>query len=147
MSPVWPVWKLLCNLISGSTSWLKVLVHQSSPKLCGPVNCSPPEFLHGILQARMTEWVAILFPRGSPRPRDRTWVSRFAGILFTIWATREAEIIFVLARPEHAGFHFPRPGLEPTAPEVWARVSHPQPWGCGDCSRIFDSLHPHMLVK
>ena len=50
----------------------------------------PGSCVHGILQARILEWVTILFSRGSSRPRDRTWVSCIAGIFFTIWATREA---------------------------------------------------------
>ena len=41
---------------------------------------------HGILQARILEWVAIPFSRGSSQPRDWTWV---VGRHFTIWATRE----------------------------------------------------------
>ena len=42
---------------------------------CDPVACSPPVFsVHGILQAKLLEWVAILFPRRSSQPRDRTWV-------------------------------------------------------------------------
>ena len=40
--------------------------------------------VHGILQARILEWVALPFSRGSSRPRDRTWVSRIAGRCFTI---------------------------------------------------------------
>ena len=46
-------------------------------------------FVHVILQARMLEWVAILFSRGSFQTRDGTQVSRIAGRFFTIWATRE----------------------------------------------------------
>ena len=45
--------------------------------------------IHGIFQARVLEWVAISFCRGSSRPRDRTRISCFAGRRFTIWATRE----------------------------------------------------------
>ena len=45
---------------------------------------------HGILQARILEWVAFPFSRGSSQPRDRTQVSHTAGRLFTSWATREA---------------------------------------------------------
>ena len=45
--------------------------------------------VHGILQARILEWLAIPFPRGSSQPRDRTQVSCIAGEFFTIWATRE----------------------------------------------------------
>ena len=47
-------------------------------------------FCPWILQARILEWVAIPFSRGSSWPRDWTQVSRIAGGFFTIWATREA---------------------------------------------------------
>ena len=45
--------------------------------------------IHGIFQARVWEWVAISFSRGSSRPKDQTWVSRIVGRRFTLWATRE----------------------------------------------------------
>ena len=58
--------------------------------LCDPMGCSlPGSSIHGILQARVLEWVAISFSRGSSRPRDRTQVSHIVGRRFTIWATRE----------------------------------------------------------
>ena len=47
--------------------------------------------VHGILQARILEWVAIPFSRESSLPRDWTQVSHIAGRFFTIWATREAQ--------------------------------------------------------
>ena len=47
--------------------------------------------IHGILQARILEWVAFLFSRGSSQPRDQTQVSHIAGKFLTIWATREAK--------------------------------------------------------
>ena len=54
-------------------------------------NSSLPGFsLHGILQARVLEWVAISFSRGSSRLRDRTQVSHIGGRRFNLWATREA---------------------------------------------------------
>ena len=66
-------------------------VAQSCPILCYPMDCSPPgSSVHGILQARVLEWVAISFSRGSSRPRDRTQVSHIAGRRFNLWATREA---------------------------------------------------------
>ena len=66
-------------------------VAQSCPTLCDPVDCSPPgSSVHGILQARVLEWVAISFSRGSSRPRDRTQVSRTAGRRFNLRGTREA---------------------------------------------------------
>ena len=51
---------------------------------CNPVDCSPPGFaVHGILQARILEWVAIFCSRRLSRPRDWTCVSCIAGRLFT----------------------------------------------------------------
>ena len=47
---------------------------------------TPSTFIHGILQARTLEWVAIPFSRGSSRPRDWTWVSCIAHRFFTFWA-------------------------------------------------------------
>ena len=49
----------------------------------------------GIFQARILEWVAISFSSKSSQPRDQTQVSSIAGRHFTIWATREAQIIFI----------------------------------------------------
>ena len=58
-------------------------VAQSCPTLCDPMDCSlPGSSVHGILQARVLEWVAISFSRGSSRPRDRTGVSRIPGRRF-----------------------------------------------------------------
>ena len=46
-------------------------VAQSCPTLCDPMDCSPPgSSVHGIFQARILEWVAISFSRGSSPPRD-----------------------------------------------------------------------------
>ena len=65
-------------------------VAQSCPTLCNPMDCSPPgSSVYGIFQARVLEWVAISFSRGSSQPRDWTWVSYIAGRCFNIWATRE----------------------------------------------------------
>ena len=72
--------------------WRKSKVTQSCLTLCYPMDCSPPgSSVHGILLARILEWVAISFSRGSSRARDHTWVFRIAGRLFTTWATRESE--------------------------------------------------------
>ena len=55
-----------------------------------PMDCRPPgSSAHGILQAKILEWVAIPFSRGSSRPRDQTQISRIVGRFFTAWATRE----------------------------------------------------------
>ena len=66
-------------------------VAQSCPTLCDPMNCSlRGSSIHEIFQARVLEWVAISFSRGSSWTRDWNQVSRIAGRQFTIWATREA---------------------------------------------------------
>ena len=57
----------------------KVKVAQSCPTLCDPMNY----IFHGILQARILEWVVFLFSKGSSQPRDRTQVSHIAGGFFT----------------------------------------------------------------
>ena len=49
---------------------------QLCPTLCNPMDCIPPGSpIHGILQARILEWVAMLSSRGSSQPRDQTHVS------------------------------------------------------------------------
>ena len=66
-------------------------VAQLSLTLCDPMHCSlPGSSIHGIFQARVLEWVAISFSRGSSGSRDRTQVSHITGRHFTIRATREA---------------------------------------------------------
>ena len=103
------------------------------------MDCSPPgSSIHGILQARILEWVAISFSRGSSWPRDRTEVSCIAGRWFNLWATREAPLLCTwgqtmveevrimvtsfrrshactgaLSAPDPApGYHWPTPPLE-----------------------------------
>ena len=64
-----------------------VLVAQSCTTLCESMDCSPQGFsVHGILQARLLEWVDMPFSRGSSQPRDRAQVSHIAGRFFTVWA-------------------------------------------------------------
>ena len=66
---------------------------QSCPTLSDPKDCSSPgSSVHGILQARILERVAISFSRASSWPRDWTPVSCIAERLLTIWATREGHI-------------------------------------------------------
>ena len=64
--------------------WSEVKVAQSCLTLC-----TPWTVVHGILQARILEWVAVSFSRGSSQPRDQTQVSHIAGGFFTSWATWE----------------------------------------------------------
>ena len=71
-----------------------VLDAHSCPTLYHSMNCNPPgSSVHGVLQARILEWEAVPFSRGSSRPRDWTWVIRIAGRFFTVCATRETKSI------------------------------------------------------
>ena len=71
-----------------------VLVAQLCLTLCNPMDCSPTgSSVHGILQARIVEWVAIPFSRGSSWLSDQTRASYIADRFFANWATREAPII------------------------------------------------------
>ena len=64
---------------------VKVLVPQLSLTLCDPLDCSPSSSsVHGILQARIWELVAVAFSRGSSWRRDRTWASCTAGGFLTV---------------------------------------------------------------
>ena len=76
---------LKCERASTETKVSEVT--QLCPTLCDPIDCSlPGSSIHGIFQARVPEWVAISFSRGSSQPRDRTQVSRIVGRCFTDWA-------------------------------------------------------------
>ena len=64
---------------------MEVIVTQWYLTLCNLMDCSPPcSSVHGILQARILEWVPIPFSRGSSQLRDLAWVSCIAGRIFTI---------------------------------------------------------------
>ena len=68
----------------GEVKWSEVKL-LSHVRLCDPVDCSPSgSSVHGILQARILEWVAVSFSRGSSRPRDQTQVSCIAGRCFNL---------------------------------------------------------------
>ena len=67
------------------SEWVKLA--PLCPTLCDLMDYT----VHGILQARILEWVAFPFSRGFSQPRDRIQVSCIAGGFFTSWATREAE--------------------------------------------------------
>ena len=60
-------------------SIVKVKAAQSCPTLCNPMDYT----VHGVLQARILEWVAVPFSRGSSQPRDQTQFSHIVGRFFT----------------------------------------------------------------
>ena len=66
-------------LIDSSSAYLKVKVTQLCLTLCDPMDYR----VHGILQARIVEWIAIPFFRGSSQSRDQTQVSDTGGGFFT----------------------------------------------------------------
>ena len=69
---------VICEVVGG-------LVAKSCLSLCDPMDWSlPGSSVHRILQARILEWIDIPFSRGSPRPKDWTWVSYIAGRFFTV---------------------------------------------------------------
>ena len=70
-----------------TTNLQKVKVAQSCPTLHDSIDYT----VHGILQARILEWVTIPFSRGSSQPRNRTQGSHIASRFFTSWAMREAQ--------------------------------------------------------
>ena len=72
--------------------------------------CDPMDYtVHGILQARILEWVAFPFSRRSSQPKDWTQVSRIAGRRINLWAIREAEYADYIMR--NAGLEEAQAGI------------------------------------
>ena len=82
-----------------------------------------PHTVHGILQARRLEWVAVPFSRGSSQPRDWTQISRIAGGFFTSWASTSHSVVSYSLRP-HEPQHARPPCPSPT-PRVYSQWCHP----------------------
>ena len=80
-------------------------VAQSCPTLCDPMDCSPPgSSIHGIFQARVLEWVAIAFSRGSSHTRDQTWVFQIVGRCFTDHESIHREHIYTALNYLHTKY-------------------------------------------
>ena len=112
----------------------------------------PGSSVHGISQARVLEWVAIPFSRGSSRPRDQTQLSCIAGRFFTNWAMREAHwvsrrkhflmiLILELTNPQRSWEgsleflhqdHFPIPNIleDVNYDDLFVAVNEPIPMHC-----------------
>ena len=83
----------------------------SHVQLCNSMNCyKPGSSVHRILEARILEWVAIPFTRGSSWPRDQTLVSCIVGRFFTAWTAREAQC-FPLTYDKRLTMGFPGASL------------------------------------
>ena len=80
-------WKYSKVLFFSLALCIIVKVAQMCLTLCDPMAYT----VHGILQARILEWVAFPFSRGSSQPTDQTQVSHIAGGFFTSLATRETQ--------------------------------------------------------
>ena len=80
----------------------------------------------GILQARILEWVAISFSKGSSQPRNRTQVSCIAGRFFTDWATREAseDTNPIVGAPPSSPNHLPKVSISKYHHIVQWRFQH-----------------------
>ena len=81
-------WDCPLSLWECEVKWSEVKVTLLCLTFCDPMNYT----VHGILQARILEWVAFPFSRGSSQPRDWTQVSRIAGGFFTSWTTKKAPL-------------------------------------------------------
>ena len=121
----WHQWKEAAWGLPPDWKWkvkVKVKVTLSCPTLCNPIDST----VHGILQARILEWVAYPFSRGSSQPRDWTQVSCLVGGFFTNWATREVQCL-----------HFHNRNVSTSCKDICqARPSHScssslcSPWRC-----------------
>ena len=103
--------KMLCT---SKMLWIisvKMKVAQSCPTLCHPMHY----IVHGTLQARILEWVAFPFSRGSSRHRNRTQVSCITGRFFTNWGIREALV---------------KTSLKQTAVVISPQICHYPPYFC-----------------
>ena len=83
--------------------------------------CDPMDYtVHGILQARILEWVAVPFSRGSSQPRDRTQDSRIAGSLFTAAPQGKPKNTGGLSLSIPSPAALPDPGIKPGSPSLQA---------------------------
>ena len=105
-SPFLPLWIVCVRSTNylGLESEVKVKVAQSCPTLCRPMDY----IVHGILQVRILEWVAIPFSWGSSQPGDRTQISHSAGRFFTSWAIGKPKRLEWIVYPFSMGSSWPK---------------------------------------
>ena len=111
---------------------ISCLVVSNSCDSCDPVECSPPGLsVHGILQARILEWVAIPFSRGSSQPRDRTHVSHIAGRFYLLSHQKWSEMksisrVWLIQTPWTVANQSP-PSMRFSRRGYWSRLPFPSP--------------------
>ena len=93
----------------------------NAKSLCNPMDCSlPGSSVHGNLQARILEWVAISFSKGSSQPWDQMQIPCITGGFLNIWATKEAQESPRIL--EWVAYLFSRgssdPGIKPGSPAL-----------------------------
>ena len=87
--------------------------------LCDCMDCSlPGSFICGVFQARILEWVAISFSRGSSRPRDQTRISSLAGRFFTTEPPVNSERAVLPWPPDPIPMFFPTKLYSP-----WSQIA------------------------
>ena len=96
--------------------------------------------VQGILRARILEWVAPPFSRGSSQPRDWTQVSHTAGGLFISWATREAQGYWS-GSPTPSPVDLPDPGIELGSPVLQVDSLPTELLG-----KPYNEVNPHLIL-
>ena len=110
----WPWWASPLSISSPSQGSCYSLIRRglalkSSPDSCNPIDWSlPGSSIHRIFQARILEWGAISFSRGSSWPRDWTQVSCTAGRFFTNWATGQGSHLPIVVYIQFSSVQFSR---------------------------------------
>ena len=92
--------------------------------LCNPIDCNPPSSsLHGISQARILEWVAISFSRGTSWARDQTCVSCIGRQSLYHWASNKLHVIWYQLPPTNSVVHILNECHWPRLPpSLWATL-------------------------
>ena len=130
-----------------NTWWMLVCVHAMSlscTTVCDPMDCSPPGFsVHGIIQARILEWVAIPSFRESSPPRNRTQVSCISCLgrqVLYHWAIREDNLISTNFKNEFCGFSITLGRMLIREKERWS-------WETGHLALLWADWMPAGLLR
>ena len=128
------------------------LVAQSCPTLRDPTDCNPPGCsVHGISQARILEWVAISFSRGSSQPRDQTRISCISGGFFYCWPLenllRTSKIVFQDGQfgGDMRKVDYCRDRFHLKATDSWHKTASPSIHVC--LSGLTHTHHTHIMDK
>jgi len=108
-NPSYSIAKIYLTIQKLTLSKVKVLVSQSCPTLCDPIDSSSPgSSVHGTPQTRILTWIATYSSRGSSQPRDQTQVSHIAILYHHLYrlSSREEPILSKLGSNDHSWFYF-----------------------------------------